>query len=234
MKATTAFGKVGNFPVRGTVVNIESGDVASIVNAATSAIKFLVTIGAIAAGVAIASAVYQKREMEEDSRIPLGSLARTISPGKSFIGVCLDNTLDFTHEGQPFSIELSRLRRIETCRARWKPLHYDVTLIDGSKYCEIIPTTKHLSVFSVAGTQQVLLPYEINWPLMLTALFPPLVPVAIVYKAYKKRAPQSLTICGVIPRDIDDLKRRLKYAVKNTRESVIKKIGEDVFSHFFT
>lgn len=228
MKATAALGKIGNFPIRGTVVNIESADIVPLVNAGVSAVKFLVAAGAITAGIAIVAAISQARTIEEDSRIPLGSLAWVRTPKKSFIGVCLDTTLNFTHDEQPFSVELSKLRRINT---DGRPRHYNITLIDGSEYHGIIPTTKHLSLFSLAGAQRVFLPYEINWPLMLWVVFPPLFP--LVFKDLEKQAPSPITICGVTPRDIDDLKRRLRYAVENTRESVIAAIGENVFSHFF-
>lgn len=230
MKATAALGKIGNFPVRGAVVNIESGDIASLVSAGTAAAKFLVTVGAITAGIAIITAVSKTRELEEDSRIPLGSLTQIRTPEKSFTGVCLDNALDFKHEGQSFSVELSRLKRVDT---RGRPLRYNVTLIDGSEYRGIIPIRKRLSFASLAGIQNVSLPYEIGlgrlaWALLLSPLIWPL-----VFMNFEKRAPSPITICGVTPKDIDDLRRRLRYAIANTRESVIAAIGEDVFSHFF-
>lgn len=231
MKATAAFGKIGNFPVRGAVVNIESADIAPLVNAGVSAVKFLVAAGAITAGIAIVAAISQARTIEEDSRIPLGSLAWVRTPGKSFIGVCLDTTFNFTHDEQPFSVELARLRHIATGGS---PRQYNVELIDGSKYYDIIPTTKYFSFFSVAGAQHVFLHYKRNWRrLPLSVMFPPLFLVTIASGYYKKQALLPLTICGVTPRDIDDLKRRLRYAIENTRESVIAAIGEDVFSHFF-
>lgn len=231
MKATTAFGKIGKFPVRGTVVNIESADLAPLVNASALAVKVLVAAGLATAGVAIVSAVALVKDIEENSRIPLGSFTQVEALGKTFVGVCLDSTLDFTHDGQPFSVELSRLRRIGT---NGMPRGYNVELIDGSKYYDIIPTTRHLSFLSVAGKQHVLLPYGRNWRrIMLSAMFPPLLTFVIAFEGHKKRAPWPLTVCGVTPRDIDDLKRRLRYAIENTRESVIATIGEDVFSHFF-
>ncbi|KKW18932.1 MAG: hypothetical protein A2131_02095 [Candidatus Sungbacteria bacterium GWC2_49_10] len=209
MKATTALGRVGNFPIHGTVVNIESTDIGSLTKAISSTAKFLVAAGAVTAGVIVMSTALQTKEVRKESEMPLAALAEVYDSGRrTFIGACLNDNFDFTCANQNFSVELNRIKSIYSdykfFRSRTK---YTIELIDDSVYYEAYPNTEHLSFLSLAGFQ----------------------------KLYLSRGQLSgdITITGVTPVDVAALRKRLHYAIANTRESVVSTIGEDVFSHFF-
>ena len=207
MKATTALGRIGKFPIHGTVVNIESADIAPLVKTIASTAKFLVAAGAVTAGIAIMSAATQTKKLTR-RRLPITALAKVYEyDQRSFIGICLDDKIDFACANQTLSVGLNMVRSIVGYQ-RFRG--YTIRLMDGSIFKQARLTTKHISFLTLAG------PQKLN-------LF-----VGLWGKPYN-----SVEIIGVEPTDINALKRRLRFAIEHTRESVIAAIGEDVFSHFF-
>lgn len=207
MKATAALGKLGRFPVRGAIVNIESTDIDSLTKAISSTAKFLIAAGAVTAGIVMMSTVLQTEKVREESELSLATLAKVYDAGRrSFLGACTDDNFDFTCANQNFSVELNRIKSIDS---DYKFFRNECTLelVDGSMYCRAYPITEHLSFLSLAGFQKLYLS--------------------------RGRRGGDIVITGVTPVDVAALRKRLQYAIANTRESVIAAIGEDVFSHFF-
>ena len=206
MRATTAFGKVGNFPVRGTVVNIESTDIAPLVHAAGTAIKVITLAGvAIAATALLRAVINATNSAEKAIKFPMSAFAHIQDIERNFMGVNLDKEFSFISLSNRLSVPIHLIERIYQENNYHFP-HYTIDLVDGSSYLGVKPITTSLTFISLVGKQRV----------------------DLTEKKGRLVAPHSIRIEGTSSVDIDALRTNLRHAVESTRETIIKEFGEDL------
>ncbi len=218
---------IGGLPFSGGAVSLSTADSAAIISASAGLAKALAFTGAAALGVVILSSLAKDAETKRDSRIPIGVFARiTVSGYREFLGICQNENVDFICDSQDFSVPLNRVNLIKENAFLGSHLGYEIILVDGSKYRAQNLYTGEFKFISTAGEQSIFTTKE-----------------RLVQKTAEqirerttvvvKDPVRGITIEGVTPSDISQLKQRLEYAIMHNIKEIIAAIGEENFGKFF-
>lgn len=240
MKVVGGMGNVGDFPVKGAAINLDTADMTQLIAATSGLVKTLAITGGIGvAGIAILSALVADSQSEKDPKMPISILSKVTSGSRSFIGICQNRTLDFICDKQDFSVDLGRLNTVkgEGDSGFFSSPGYKLTLIDGSSYTAQKLLTNELRFYSVAGEQSVFSTQKISeakWVEKKKPRFFGLIEGIETVREYGEvDKPASFSITGVTLKEIQALKMRLKYAIEQNIDNIVHSVGKDTFNKYF-
>jgi hypothetical protein len=239
MKVVGGMGNVGDFPVKGAAINLDTADMTQLIAATSGLVKTLAITGGIGvAGIAILSALVADSQSEEDPKMPISILSKVTSGSRSFIGICQNRTLDFICDNQDFSVDLGRLNTVKENSGFFLGHYgYRLTLIDGSSYTAQKLLTNELRFYSVAGEQSVFSTQQISeakWVKKKKPRFFGLIEGIETVREYGEvDKPASFSITGVTLKEIQALKMRLKYAIEQNIDNIVHSVGKDTFNKYF-
>lgn len=203
MKAKGFGGSVGGIPIRGGVVNIDSADASTIINATSGLIRTTANAGIkLGLAVGILALLLDGLSTEHSSGIPILSLAQIHTLNRNFLGICENEAFECVCEGEKLTIPIRTINKIGTNFWFGNSLKLDISLIDGSLYEDCVPKTKHLSFVTILGKQKLILA-------------------------------EGMSIEGATVDDINALRQRLVFALENNLEKIIDTIGKEAFEKFF-
>lgn len=155
MKMIGGVGSIGNLPFKAGVVNLESADMAALIGAASGLVKVLVGVGAGALALAFVAAIAEEEKIRKAEQIPIGVMSLIETQKRRFVGIPLNERLEFECENNHFEVALSKINQINH---DWGI--YSIEMIDNSMYEDVRILTDKLSFISVGGRQEIKLPSQ--------------------------------------------------------------------------
>lgn len=262
MKINSVLGNIGRVPLKGTIVNIDSADTAWVAEKTAGLAKALCVAGATTLGIYMLSKLFSTksggRPPENQiipnaliSKIPTSSLIKaSIKSGRKFIGICLNDNIEFTYDRHLFNCSLDTITRVDENWGRYFN-KYNIYFIDGNCYQGCCIHTKRFEFITLQGKQIIetaiattdeiinynsLSGFDAKLGYALEVAFNDKTPRNLVFEERYGSEPSkndAFIIEGVSLYDVENLKDRLKIALDSNREAIIQSIGKDTFEQYF-
>jgi hypothetical protein len=201
-------GKIGSLPVLAGAVSLSSGAVSQILSAGAGLVKSvaLVGVGGLGLAMLLAGALMSNQKMMPAPNVPLNSSLVTVEvPRRRFLGIAMDDEIEFDCDNHQFKVPLGLLNTIYVAGKS-----VCIETVDGSFYSPV--ELKSTMTFLTSLGLQTVKPDQFRFE--------------FIYNCSPK-------IQGVSVENIERLRDSLREALSYNLTKIIDIIGKDVFAQFF-
>ena len=245
-------GHVGKLSVGGYRLNLDSADMASIANAASSFAKFIMKgapIVGVGVGIAFLAALLGSVGEKEYPSMPLSGLVVFRNLRRQFVGVILNDSLHFESDDQVFEVPFDSILQLEShVDFSGKTLEIIRHAVPGQTYTKYDGKITSLSGMwcdynlGIERSPNVWEKFRLGIKLVDYSSYYPIAVkdesiefLSIAGKqSVKMNLNQPFYIHGVTVKDIETLKERLQFALESTKSRAIELLGEDIYTHYFS